>query len=125
MKKFFIAAIVGILIFQLYSFYQKEQGTFVLTWEGTDYFVKEDSLDYMPGHPDVAPEFSCLIAHNDEVHHYRFLAKGLTVLYIDGELYGDSSGTYFVDGKISGGSQKSRFIAELYESICNKIIHRR
>ena len=125
MKKLFIVAMVGILIFQLQSFYQKEQGIFVLTWEGTDYFVKEDSLEYIPGHPDVAPEFTCLIAYNDEVYHYRFLAKRLTVLYIDGELYGDSSESHFVDGKISGGSQKSRFIAELYEAICNKIIYRR
>ena len=125
MKKLFIVAMVGILIFQLQSFYQKEQGIFVLTWEGTDYFVKAGSLDYMPSHPDVAPEFSCLIAYNNEVHHYRFLAKGLTALYIDGEYYGNSGGSRYDNGKIVGGSPKNRFIAELYSAICDKLIYRR
>ena len=38
------------------------QDTWVLRWDGYDYYVKAGSLEYTPGHPDVAPEFSYDVA---------------------------------------------------------------
>lgn len=87
------------------------QDTWVLNWDGYDYYVKAGSLDYAPGHPDAAPEFSCRVAHNGKVRHYEFRARGYTVLYVDGAYYNDS--------------QKSRFVKAMYSSICDKLIYRR
>ena len=89
------------------------QDTYVLSWDGYSYYVKAGSMNYVPGHPDVAPEFSCYVAHNGKVRHYQFRARGLTVLYVDGELYGDSR------------SKHGRFISAMYNAICDKLIYRR
>lgn len=56
------------------------QDTWVLRWDGYDYYVKAGSLDYTP-------------------------------IYVDGEMYSDS--------------QKSRFVAAMYEAICDKLIYHR
>lgn len=87
------------------------QDTWVLRWDGYDYYVKAGSLDYTPGHPDVAPDFSCRVAHNGMIRHYRFYSRGYTVLYVDGQEYSDS--------------QKSRFVAAMYKAICDKLIYHR
>lgn len=87
------------------------QDTWVLTWDGANYFVKAGTLDYKQGHPDVAPEFSCVVAHNGQARNYRFSARGTTVLYVDGQYYNDS--------------QKSRFVAAMYNAICDKLIYHR
>lgn len=87
------------------------QDTWILNWDGYDYYVKAGSLDYTPSHVDAAPDFSCRVAHNGMVHHYKFISRGYTVLYVDGEMYGDS--------------QKSRFVAAMYSAICDKLIYHR
>ena len=87
------------------------QDTWVLNWDGYDYYVKAGSLDYTPTHIDAAPEFSCRVAHNGKVRHYEFRARGYAVLYVDGQYYNDS--------------QKSRFVKAMYNSICDKLIYRR
>ena len=71
--------------------------TWVLSWDGYDYYVTAGSLDYTPDHPDSAPNFSCTVAHGKEVHRYRFNSRGYTVLYVDGEYYSDSRKSQFVN----------------------------
>ena len=87
------------------------QDTWVLTWDGANYFVKAGSLNYTQEHPDVAPEFTCRVAHNGQVRDYKFSARGITVLYVNGALYSDS--------------QKSSFVAAMYHAICDKLIYHR
>lgn len=117
MKNFLMVLTVALLTASVIAFSlvaeaaAPAQDTWVLRWDGYDYYVKAGSLDYTPSHVDAAPEFSCRVAHNGMVRHYRFRARGITVLYVDGEMYSDS--------------QKSRFVAAMYESICNKLIHHR
>ena len=89
------------------------QDTYVLSWDGYSYYVKAGSLDYRDPGVDTAPEFSCYVAHNGKVRHYQFRARGLTVLYVDGELYGDSR------------SRHGRFISAMYNAICDKLIYHR
>ena len=114
MKKFLLAALVGLTI--VFASVQAQaaepaQDTYVLTWEGTDYYVKAGTFDYSPSLGGAAPQFSCDVAHNGEVHHYKFVAKGLTALYIDGKNYGHSH------------SQHGPFIDAMYNAICIKLIH--
>ena len=113
MKKFFatvFACLVVVLTAQVATA-APAQDTWVLNWDGYDYYVKAGSLDYTPAHVDAAPEFSCRVAHNGKVRHYEFRVRGYTTLYVDGSYYNDS--------------QKSRFVKAMYESICNKLIYRR
>ena len=114
MKKFLLAAIVGLTI--VFATAQVEaaypgQDTYVLSWDGHDYYVKAGSLDYRNVNVDAAPEFSCRVAHNGKIRHYEFRARGYAVLYVDGELYGDS--------------QRNRFVKAMYNAICDKLIYRR
>lgn len=116
MKKLLLAALVGLTI--VFAATQVEaaypaQDTYVLTWDGYDYFVKAGSLDYRNANVDAAPEFSCRVAHNGKVRHYEFRARGYAVLYVDGELYGDSH------------SRHGRFVNAMYNAICDKLIYRR
>ena len=116
MKKFFFALLVGLTI--VFAATQVEaaypaQDTYVLTWDGYDYYVKAGSLDYRNANVDAAPEFSCRVAHNGKVRHYEFRARGYAVLYVDGELYGDSR------------SHHGRFVDAMYNAICDKLIYRR
>ena len=116
MKKLLLAAFVGLTI--IFAATQVEaaypaQDTYVLTWDGYDYFVKAGSLDYRNANVDAAPEFSCRVAHNGKVRHYEFRARGYAVLYVDGELYGDSH------------SRHGRFVKAMYNAICDKLIYRR
>ena len=116
MKKFFFALLVGLTI--VFAATQVEaaypaQDTYVLTWDGYDYYVKAGSLDYRNANVDAAPEFSCRVAHNGKVRHYEFKARGYEVLYVDGELYGDSR------------SHHGRFVDAMYNAICDKLIYRR
>ena len=87
------------------------QDTWVLTWDGANYFVKAGSLNHTNAGYDVAPEFTCRVAHNGQVRDYKFSARGITVLYVDGTYYSDS--------------QKSRFVAAMYHAICDKLIYHR
>ena len=117
MKKFFTLSVVALLTASMIicgsiaEAATPAQDTWVLNWDGYDYYVKAGSLDYTPAGVDAAPEFSCRVAHNGKVRHYRFKARGITVLYVDGEYYNDS--------------QKSRFVKAMYNSICDKLIYHR
>lgn len=118
MKKFYwlfvtLGLLVGFMSFEnsRADAYAPASDTWVLTWNGSNYFVKAGSLDHTNAGYDVAPEFSCDVAHNGIVKHYEFVARGITVLYVNGSYYNDS--------------EKSRFISAMYESICDRIIYRR
>ncbi len=87
------------------------QDTWVLTWDGANYFVKAGSLNHSNAEFDVAPEFTCRVAHNGIVRNYEFISRGYTVLYVDGQKYGDS--------------QNSRFVAAMYSAICDVVIYHR
>lgn len=118
MKKFFVASIVAVLAATLFVLDAARaqaayppKDTWVLTWDGTSLFVKAGSLDYTPSHVDAAPEFGfTLIINGDEARCY-FRARGYAVLYVEGEMVGDS--------------HSNRFVEVLYNSICEKLIHRR
>jgi len=84
--------------------------TLVFNWKGTDYFVKADSLDYVEENLEVAPNFSCDVMRNGVVKHYDFDARGLAVLTVDGKTYADS--------------HQSKFVSEIYDAICQKLIHK-
>ena len=113
MRKFFIAVIacLTLVLTAQVEAASPARDTWVLSWDGYDYYVKAGSLDYTPGHPDAAPNFSCTVAHGREVHRYRFNSRGITALYVDGEYYSDS--------------QKSHFVNAIYNAICDKLIYNR
>lgn len=115
LKKFFLSVLIATAMFGVATYSANAatpaQDTWVLTWDGANYFVKAGTLDYTQEHPDVAPEFSCVVTHNGKSRLYEFRARGITVLYVDGQLYSDS--------------QKSRFVAAMYNAICDKLIYHR
>ena len=86
-----------------------EKDTWVLNWEGVDYFVKAHSLNFAVGNPVAINYFSCDVAYNGEIYNFDFVAKGLTVLSIDGGRFVDS--------------QESKFVDEIYGAICYRVIH--
>lgn len=115
MKKFLFASIVVLSLIFFATDTEAAppaQDTWVLTWNGTDYYVKAGTLKYYIHEP--GPEFNCDIVHNGEVHHYEFVAKGAERLEIDGKYYG-----------ISTDKQNGRFIHAMYLAICDKLIFRR
>lgn len=116
-KKFFLSTMLALSVIIVASAQAEAaypaQDTYVLTWDGYDYFVKAGSLDYRNANVDAAPEFSCRVAHNGKVRHYEFRARGYAVLYVDGELYGDTH------------SRHGRFVNAMYNAICDKLIYRR
>ena len=115
MKKFLFAAYLGLTI--VFASVQAqaaipEQDTWVLNWEGTDYYVVAGTLEYNEDYGiDVPLEFSCDVAHDGMVRHYDFKAQGngFTRLFVDGELY--------------GVSPHSKFVHEMFRAISNKLIH--
>ena len=114
MKKFLLAAIVGLTI--LFAVAQTQaayppRDTWVLRWDGTDLYVKAGSLNYTPSHVDAAPEFSFVLAFDGATFPCEFSARGYAVLYINGQAVGDSKSDNFVDA--------------LYAAICDKLIYRR
>ena len=114
LRKIFLSMVLAFAVMSLSAQVEAAapaQDTWVLRWDGYDYYVKAGSLDYTPINVDAAPEFSCRVAHNGMVRHYRFSSRGYTVLYVDGEKYSDS--------------QKSCFVAAMYEAICDKLIYHR
>ena len=92
------------------------QDTLVLTWDGVDYFVKANSLDYSFGNFNVINYFSCDVAYNGEVHNFDFSSRGGVSLSIDGVGYG-----YGAPGLEDA---KSKFVGEIYDAICYKIIRK-
>ena len=118
LKKIYLSVMALVLLVGFMSFetshadaYAPANDTWVLTWNGANYFVKAGSLNHTNAGYDVAPEFSCYVAHNGIVNHYEFIARGITVLYVNGSYYNDS--------------EKSRFVSAMYESICDRIIYNR
>ncbi|MBE8953114.1 MAG: hypothetical protein SR1Q7_08220 [Quinella sp. 1Q7] len=113
MRKFFIATVacLALVLTAQVEAAAPANDTWVLSWDGYDYYVKAGSLDLAGGNADAAPNFSCTVAHGREIHRYRFNSRGYTVLYVDGEYYSDS--------------QKSRFVNAIYNAICDKLIYNR
>lgn len=118
MKKFFPVMLLAVaLIFISGQTNQTEaatpaRDTWVLTWDGANYYVKAGSLNQSnAGYDDVAPEFTCRVAHNGIVRNYEFAARGYAVLYVDGQKYGDS--------------RNSRFVDAMYNAICDIVIYHR
>ena len=118
MKTFLTVFVIALLTVNLFSFdgtraeaAYPARDTWVLNWDHTDLFVKAGTLDYTPGHPDVAPEFGFVLAFDGMEVYCDFKARGMAVLYINGQFAGDSRSDPFVDS--------------LYNAICNKLIYHR
>lgn len=73
------------------------QDTWVLWWNGANYYVKAGSLNQSNAGYDAAPEFTCRVDQNGIVRNYKFHAKGYAVLYVNGKLHGNSREDPFVD----------------------------
>lgn len=91
-----------------------EQDTWVLNWEGVDYFVKAHSLNYAVGNPIVINDFSYDVAYNGEIHKFNFDSRGGTILKIDGVNYGY--------GYYGAETSKGQFVHEIFNAICSKVI---
>ena len=102
MKKFLLAAFLGLTIIFANAQAQAaipEQDTWVLNWEGTDYYVMAGTLEYNEDYGiDVPLNFSCDVSHDGIIRHYEFQAvgNGGSRLFVDGELYGTSMHSKFV-----------------------------
>ena len=116
MKKFLLAAFLGLTI--VFANVQAqaavpEQDTWVLNWEGTDYYVVAGTLEYNEDYGiDVPLNFSCDVLRNGEIRHYDF------------EAIGNGGAKLFVDGELYGTSMHSKFIREIEMAISKLIVNR-
>ena len=87
-----------------------------MNWDGVDYIVKADSLNYEFGNFSVINYFSCDVAYNGEVHNFDFSSRGGVSLTIDGVSYGY--------GALGLEDAKCKFVHEIFNSICSKVIYK-
>lgn len=90
--------------------------TLVLNWDGVDYFVKANTLNYGFGNFNVINDFSCDVTYNGEFHNFDFSSRGGVVLKINGVNYGY--------GAPDLEDAKSKFVHEIFNAICSKVIYK-
>ena len=102
MKKFLLALIVGLTI--VFASVQAQaaepaEDTWVLNWEGVDYYVVAGTLEYNKDYGiDVPLDIRCDILRDGQIRHYEFVSvgNGGSKLFVDGELYGTSMQSKFI-----------------------------
>ncbi len=116
MKKFLLAAFLGLTIIFANAQAQAaipEQDTWVLNWEGVDYYVMAGTLEYNEDYGiDVPLNFSCDVLRNGEIRHYDF------------EAIGNGGAKLFVDGELYGTSMHSKFVRQIEMEIAKLIVNR-
>ena len=102
MKKVLLTAFLGLtIVFATVQAQAAEpaEDTWVLNWEGVDYYVVAGTLKYNKDYGiDVPLNISCDVLRNGEIRHYDFeaIGNGGAKLFVDGELYGDSMHSKFI-----------------------------